>query len=385
MHSLIRRAAVAAGAVIMVLGAGVEVAAASAGPVLAFTPAPYGFGQVPAGQTAAKTFTLANTGSRATGVLRVTMPGSAEFTITADTCAGARLRPGKSCAVTVQFAPASSGTVTATLTAVSRRPRATATDSLTGTSGHLYWTNFIDGTIQRVNPDGTSPQTLISGQTAPEGVAVDNSHIFWADEASGTTPGAIREANLDGTGVTTLITGQIGQFDPAAMAVANSHIYWGDLDAQTIMRANLDGTGVTTLVTGQRSPFGVAVNSSHIYWSNGASGTIMEANLDGTGVITLITGAVEPTGVAVDASHIYWADFGAGTIMAANLDGTGVTTLVTGQDGPGGVAVDSGHIYWTDQDASSAGTIMEANLNGTGVTTLVTGQHDPSGVAVGLH
>ncbi len=41
MHSVIRRAGVAAGAVVMVLGAGVGVAAASAGPpVLAFTPVP---------------------------------------------------------------------------------------------------------------------------------------------------------------------------------------------------------------------------------------------------------------------------------------------------------------------------------------------------------
>ncbi len=34
-----------------------------------------------------------------------------------------------------------------------------ATDSLTGNSGHLYWTNFGAGTISKVNLDGTSQQT----------------------------------------------------------------------------------------------------------------------------------------------------------------------------------------------------------------------------------
>src|SRR5438105_3615101 len=86
----------------VILGAGA--AAAAGGPVLAFTPSPFDYGQVSVGQTATETFTLANTGGKASGMVTFTLPGSAEFTITAVTCPGIGLGPGKTCKVTVQFA-----------------------------------------------------------------------------------------------------------------------------------------------------------------------------------------------------------------------------------------------------------------------------------------
>jgi RHS repeat-associated protein len=240
---------------------------------------------------------------------------------------------------------------------------------------YLYWANQGGGTINETNLNGTGVTTLVTGQNKPVGVAVDGSHIYWANSDGGSA-GTIMEANLNGSGVTTLVTGQAF---PQGVAVNGSYIYWANLGSGTIMAANLNGSGVTTLVTGQ-SPDGVAVDSSHLYWANALTNTIMEANLDGTGVTTLVTQNVPlgPLGVAVDSSHIYWANANAGAVYEASLDGTGVTTLVTGQS-PEGVAVDSSHLYWTNNN----GTIVEANLDGTGVTTLVTGQSEPAGVAVG--
>jgi hypothetical protein len=148
-------------------------AAAGKAPALAFSPAPYDFGQVTAGQTASQTFTLVNSGRSASAALKVTLPGSAEFTVTADACTGTSLGPGKSCTVTVQFAPTSAGTVTAALTAASKK--ATVTDALTGTEpppAHLYWANFGAGTIVEANLGGTSPQVIATGQGGPLGVAV---------------------------------------------------------------------------------------------------------------------------------------------------------------------------------------------------------------------
>ena len=41
------------------------------------------------------------------------------------------------------------------------------------------------------------------------GVAVDSGHIYWADQGGGgITSGTIMEANLNGTGVTTLVKGR---------------------------------------------------------------------------------------------------------------------------------------------------------------------------------
>jgi len=365
-------------AVALAMGtAAAEVAAAGPAlaktkPVLAFTPSPGDFGLVPTGQTATQTLTLANTGGSHAPALAVMLSGPAAFTVTTDTCTGTDLGPGKSCTVTVQFAPASTGTLSATLSAVSKKAAVTAIDPLIGTGApgaHLYWTNFgafpNTGTIGEANVDGTGVTTIVSGQNGPLGVAVGASYIYWADRNNGT----VMQANLDGTGVTTLVS---GQSFPDAVAVSASHIYWTTLTGSasgSIMQANLDGTGVTTLVAGLTGLGGVAVDGSHIYWIDAIDGTIMRANLDGTGVTTLVSSQNAPQWVAVDSSSIYWSDAGTtgGTIMRANLDGTGVTTLVAGQNAPEGVAVDSNRVFWVDGD------IFAANLDGTNPHSLISG------------
>jgi hypothetical protein len=219
----------------------------------------------------------------------------------------------------------------------------------------VYWANDsgLLPTIGRANGDGSDVRlAFVKGAVQPCGVAVDSSHLYWADESTG----AIGRANLDGSGADpSFIT---GADSPCGIAVDGAHVYWGNTalgNGSTIGRANLDGSGVNQrFITGARGPCGVAVDTAHIYWANkgalGATsgGTIGRANLDGSGVDqSFITGANDPCGVAVDASHIYWGNIGpkeqSTTIGRANLDGSGVDeSFVTGASGPCGIAVDGG-------------------------------------------
>jgi hypothetical protein len=244
-------AAAAAGAVPATAGA-----APKLGPMLAFTPSPLGYGPVTVGQTAPQTFTLANSGGSASGALTVTLPGSAEFTLTADTCTGTSLGGGKSCTVTVQFAPSSPGAAAATLTAASSKS-ATATDSLTGTGeapGHLYWTDEGAGAVIRAYLDGSNAQEIESQQTAPAAVAVDSSHLYWTGLS--VDAGTVIEANLDGSNPHVIAS---GQGDPNGIAVDSSDLYWTDEDAGTVIEANLDGSNPQVIASGQSGPDGVAV------------------------------------------------------------------------------------------------------------------------------
>jgi hypothetical protein len=395
MRGVFCRAVMAAGAAaVVVLGAATGAAARTSPAVLAFHPAPYDYGQVRVGQRAAETFTLVNTGGRASGALTVTVSGSAAFTITAGTCRSS-LGPGKKCTVRVRFAPARAGAVTGTLRAASKKHhkhQVLASDTLTGTGkglggapGDIYWANQVpDGTINAAPLAGGTPTTLVTGQIFPAGVAVDASHIYWADTGKTGFPGTIWEAPLTGSPAAIVAT---GQDNPAGVAVDSSHIYWADQGNGTLWEAPLAGGPPTFLnsVSKFAEPAGVAVDSSHVYWANFGGDSIDEAPLTPGGpVTTLVGGQNQPWGVAVDGSHIYWADQGgggitSGTIMEANLNGTGVTTLATGQNRPAGVAVDSSHIYWANNGGI---TIDEAPLTGGTPTTLVTGQPAPTGVAV---
>src|ERR671932_420873 len=160
----------------------------------------------------------------------------------------------------------------------------------------VYWANSGTNSIGRANLDGTgADQSFITGANAPDGVAVDAAHIYWANRAT------IGRANLDGTGASQNFIP--AALNPSGVAVLGAPVY-GRTPAAVVGRANLDGTGVnhSFIATASGAPLGVAVDGAHVYWTNFTTGTIGRANLDGTGVDqSFITGASRPGGVAVDA------------------------------------------------------------------------------------
>ncbi|MEI8082827.1 MAG: hypothetical protein WCI74_13390 [Actinomycetes bacterium] len=242
-------------------------------------------------------------------------------------------------------------------------------------SGHVFWSN-LESSLGRANLDGTGVnQSLITGGD-PHLMAVDATHVYWANAATG----SVGRANLDGTGTNqSFITGGNGTY---GVAVDATHIYWSNLNGNAIGRANLDGTGVNqSFITGLGEPYGIAVTATTIYWTNFSTDSIGRANINGTGAnASFITGGNRTEGLAVDAAHVYWANQGLGKVGRANLDGTGVNQTFIDGAGTVGVAVDATYVYWANQDEGKVG---RANLDGTGVNqSFITGGTSTFGVAV---
>ncbi len=257
-----------------------------------------------------------------------------------------------------------------------------APTALAASSPHLYWTDFIGGTIGRADLQGTNATAgFLSPPHHPYRGAVDGQYIYWTGANSAS---AIGRANLDGTAPNpTFIT---GVSVPQGIAVGAQHIYWSDAGTNTIGRANLDGTQVNKNFIAGAGGDGsaLALDGQHVYWSNLTAGTIGRANLDGTGVnSSFIGGAHDPNGVAVDGHYIYWTNQGKGTIGRANLDGSGVNqNFIAGINAPAALAVDSQRIYWT----SVVGNVGEADLAGSNVnqTVITGGSNDMLGIAVSV-
>jgi virginiamycin B lyase len=254
---------------------------------------------------------------------------------------------------------------------------------------YVYWvgTHGGPGTIEsataigRANLDGSGVKQdfiVLPRGFATGGLAVDDAHIYWANEAS------IGRANLDGTGADQRFISDVEMSVGSAVAVDEEHIYWVSRLADdsvdytrrpgtgAIGRANLDGTGVDeNFITGLSFPGrALAVDGAHVYWTGyshdpvqsfggpASLSRIGRANLDGTGVDeSFITGPVAPLDLAVGDAHLWWTEqphSRDGTpldaIRRANLDGTGVEEVI--EDGffvcGGGIAVDGTHVYWTD-------------------------------------
>jgi hypothetical protein len=222
-------------------------------------------------------------------------------------------------------------------------------------AGHVYWADGQQGTIGRIaQPSGTvidrvdiskdllpADEAMVAGLSHPCGVAVNGTHVYWADRSGM----AIGMANLDGSApVPSLVAGLSG---PCGVALDGTYFYWANQYGNSIGRARLDGSEADReFISGADRPCGVAVDGAHIYWANQFGGSIGRADLDGGNPDEgFVAGLDSPCGVAADASGVYWANWqGRNMVGHASLDGSGVNRSLVSTEfylGSCGVALDS--------------------------------------------
>jgi hypothetical protein len=230
----------------------------------------------------------------------------------------------------------------------------------------VYWANDGQTSIGRAKLNGTGVNNnLIPGLNDPTAVAIDSKFIYWAEANS------IGRANLDGTGANpNFIPAASGVTAPAGIAVTATHIYWAN-GTNTIGRAGIDGSGPVGnfINTAAGSHCGLAADSSFVYWIDSLAPTLIgRAPADGSGAAqpNFISGIDAGCGIAVDSSFIYWAtDEPTRSIGRAAIGGTGATNgfiaNATTALRPCGVAVNSQYVFWGNGPATAIG---RANLGG---------------------
>lgn len=267
---------------------------------------------------------------------------------------------------------------------------APVTPLLAGT--YVYWVQS-NNTIGRANIDGTGVaaqwQFVSNGQVS--GLARDTGHLYFPNYEFQSNFRSIGRINSDGSGLNrTFINAMSGQGLVWSVAVNDTHIYWADPGRRTIGRANVDGSGANLDLiqysNGSINSYNIAVGGNHIYWSTD-NNWIARANLDGSGVQPNFIPGSDPRAIAANGSHIYWANFATNRIGRANLDGTGVDqNFIATSRPPLGVAVDDQFVYWSNYynfAVPNSGSIGRANLDGTGVDNAFIPSLEPTQIVVG--
>src|SRR5580692_1134616 len=284
---------------------------------------------------------------------------------------------------------------------------------------------FLDlgaGRVLSANPDGSDLKTLVSeGRKLPDGLAVDVAagHLYWTNMGNPKgNDGTLFRADLDGGNLTTIVAPG-GTFTPKQLQIdkPNGKLYWCDREGMRVMRANLDGSGIETLVDtsqGDSRPgadpnkwcVGIAVDAAagKIYWSqkggdNAGEGSILRANLDiprgqtptdRTDIELLYDKLPEPIDLDLDLESrlLYWTDRGdpprGNTVNRAPLDAPRsrrpppeivFSNLMEGI----GLALDPKHgrMFITD----FGGSVYSANLDGSEQNTLLFAEGNLTGIA----
>jgi virginiamycin B lyase len=256
-------------------------------------------------------------------------------------------------------------------------------------SAAVYWAN--GHSIGRMNFDGTNPSPgLISSYSEPLGsacgLAVDGSHIFWADRWGNT----ISRADLEGKDRRLqFIT---GANQPCGVAVAAGYIYWANLGGDSIGRAKLDGTEVSQeFIPAVSKPCGVAVNGNFIYWASWANygyvgQALLQSGARGPNLVEFETPLdYSLCGVAASEDHVFFGGFGdaIGRVATDGLDPE--PRYITGVQSPCAIAIHDGQLYFAEisQWWNGLGHISRSGLDGSRMEHgIVTGLDYPCGIAV---
>jgi len=107
-----------------------------------------------------------------------------------------------------------------------RIPRAMVLDKdATDNTVALYFTTFSEsGELKRIDANGGDPIVMATGQSFPNGVAVDATHVYWTNRGDGTVLRMPKLATEE-TVPTVLAQSQTG---PGPIVLDATHVYWAN-------------------------------------------------------------------------------------------------------------------------------------------------------------
>lgn len=233
---------------------------------------------------------------------------------------------------------------------------------------HVYWAarGNNGGIIQRAPLAGGSPSLVAD---APfdliPGLVTDRARVYWT---SNQAMADVCSAPLGGGMVTTHAP---LERSPQGLAIDATHVYWANGQEGTISRARIAGGSIETIASNQSNPNKVATDGTDVYWTNAGTpandytdGSVMKMPVAGGAPIALAKNLTWPVSLKLDGTVLYWASIGTekqkhadGAIVKMSAKGGEPIVLASSQSFARGITVDEGFVYWI-VDAASKGKIV---------------------------
>uniref|UniRef100_A0A8C3C9S1 Low-density lipoprotein receptor-related protein 2 n=1 Tax=Cairina moschata TaxID=8855 RepID=A0A8C3C9S1_CAIMO len=146
-------------------------------------------------------------------------------------------------------------------------------------SANLYYSNPGTQSIEvlKLHGEVMYRKTLITndgtsrGAGMPIGLSVDPARgkLYWTDQGTDSgVPAKVASANMDGTGIETLFTGNLDHVEFITIDIKEQKLYWAVTSTGVIEKGNVDGTNRVTLVVHLSHPWGIAVYDTFLYYTD---------------------------------------------------------------------------------------------------------------------
>ncbi|XP_048809593.1 low-density lipoprotein receptor-related protein 2 isoform X5 [Lagopus muta] len=146
-------------------------------------------------------------------------------------------------------------------------------------SANLYYSNPGTQSIEvlKLHGEVMYRKTLITndgtslGAGTPIGLTVDPARgkLYWTDQGTDSgVPAKVASANMDGSGIQTLFTGNLDHVEFITVDIKEQKLYWAVTSTGVIEKGNVDGTNRVTLVVHLSHPWGIAVYDTFLYYTD---------------------------------------------------------------------------------------------------------------------
>lgn len=237
----------------------------------------------------------------------------------------------------------------------------------------LFWSNHGANQIVKVAKVGGTATVFASSQPSPVGIALDDTHVYWAQNA---TPGAVVRAPKSGGSPQVIAASQYYAY---RLVLSGANVYFVGDSTSGFLRSVPKVGGTVTDLQSASSPKGLAFDGTKLFWT--AWNEIRKADPIALAPPTKLTTTESfPSAIAIDDSDVYWADMYASKVRKAPKTGGVPTTLASLSSGGqrGAIALDATYVYFIDPKSN---TIRKVAKSGGSPTTIATAS-DPRGLTL---
>jgi hypothetical protein len=166
----------------------------------------------------------------------------------------------------------------------------------------VYWTNNASGELMKLPFGATTPTLLTGGLTDPWYVVVDGTGAYVSYP---TVHGPIWHVPLAGGAPTVVANGVTG--GPLGIALLGGTLYFAeDYTPNGAVRSVPESGGnLFPVATNQDGAWALAVDDTDVYWTNLNVG-VMKAHHDGS-CLQMLASANQVSAIAVDGTSVYYA------------------------------------------------------------------------------